>query len=466
MFMATSVVPHDRFHLSYSHMMFILLTITSVFVLPTSSTSRGTLDQYRHDSTLRNGFRINLNHVDGAGNFTKLELVQRGMNRGKHRLQRLSALAVTSVDDAIKSQVHTGSGEFLMSLSIGTPPTSYLAIMDTGSDLIWTQCKPCTECYKQPTPIFDPSTSSSFSKLSCTNTLCRALTASMCSDNACEYLYAYGDDSTTQGIMASETFTFGDPSSKDKSASISIPNVGFGCGNDNEGGGFTQGAGLVGLGRGPLSLVSQLGTGRFSYCLNSIDSTQTSSLLFGSLANLVNTTTSDNEIQTTPLIKNPSQPSFYYLDLEGITVGETLLSIPKSTFQLKPSGSGGFIIDSGTTITYLQKTGFNAVKKAFIWQMKLTVADSSTGLDLCFNLPNSVSEIDVPKLIFHFKGADLDLPGNNYMIADSDLGLVCLAMGASNGLSIFGNVQQQNMLILHDLEKEVMSFVPTKCDQL
>ncbi|KAI3951612.1 hypothetical protein MKX01_018728 [Papaver californicum] len=465
--MATAVAARDRFHLRPTNMVFMLLIITSIFVLPASSTSRGSLDQYSNDSTLRNGFRIDLKHVDGAGNLTKLELVQRGMNRGKHRLARLSALAITSVDDDIKSQVHTGSGEFLMSLSIGTPPTSYLAIMDTGSDLIWTQCKPCTDCYKQPTPIFDPSKSSSFSKLSCTNNLCRALTSSMCSNDACKYLYAYGDDSTTQGIMASETFTFGDSSSKDKSSSISIPKVGFGCGNDNEGGGFTQGAGLVGLGRGPLSFVSQLGTGKFSYCLNSIDSTQTSSLLFGSLANLVNTTTSDDEIQTTPLIKNPSQPSFYYLGLEGITVGETLLSIPKSTFQLKPSGSGGFIIDSGTTITYLQKTGFNAVKKAFVSQMKLTVAaDSSTGLDLCFNLPTDVSEIDVPKLIFHFKGADLDLPGNNYMIADSDLGLVCLAMGASNGLSIFGNVQQQNMLILHDLEKEVMSFVPTKCDQL
>ncbi|KAI3983900.1 hypothetical protein MKX01_011608 [Papaver californicum] len=393
-------------------MVFMLLIITSVFVLPTSSTTRGSLDQYSHDSKVRNGFRIDLKHVDGPGNFTKLELVQRGVNRGKHRLARLSALAITILDDDIKSQVRTGSGEFLMSLSIGPPPTSYLAIMDKGSDLIWTQCKPCTDCYKQPTPIFYPT-----------------LTSSMCSDDACEYLYAYGDDSTTQGIMASETFTFGDPSSKDKSSSISIPKVGFGCENDNEGGGFTQGAGLVGLGRGPLSLVSQLGTGKFPYCLSSIDSTQTSSLLF---ANLADTTTRDNEIQTTPLIKNPSHPSFYYLDLEGITVGETLLSIPKSTFQLKPCGSGGFIIDSGTAITYLEKTGFNAVNKAFVSQMKLAVAaDSSTGLDLC---------------------ADLDLPGNNYIIADSDLGLVCLAMGASNGLSIFGNVQQQNMLILQNIQ--------------
>ncbi|OVA16174.1 Peptidase A1 [Macleaya cordata] len=462
-----SVLDHHPYY--SSHMMFIvLLIITSLFVLPTSSTSRRYLDHYDHHPTVKNGFRIDLKRVDSNGNFSKLQLVQRGINRGKHRLERLSAMAITSSNDDIKSQVHTGSGEYLMSLSIGTPPMPYSAIMDTGSDLIWTQCKPCSDCYKQPTPIFDPSKSSSFSKLSCTNNLCQALSNSMCYKGGCEYLYAYGDYSTTQGVMASETFTFGNPnsssSSDDNEQVVSIPKIGFGCGNDNEGSGFTQGAGLVGLGRGPLSLVSQLGTGKFSYCLTSIDNTQTSSLLFGSLANL---NTTDGETKTTSLIQNPSQPSFYYLPLEGITVGETLLPIPKSTFQLKADGSGGLIIDSGTTITYLEQSGFKLVKKAFVSQMKLSVADdSSTGLDLCFNLPSDVSELYVPKLIFHFKGADLDLPGNNYMIADSDLGLICLAMGGSSGMSIFGNIQQQNMLVFHDLEKETLSFAPTKCDQL
>uniref|UniRef100_A0A2P2PPT7 Peptidase A1 domain-containing protein n=1 Tax=Rhizophora mucronata TaxID=61149 RepID=A0A2P2PPT7_RHIMU len=52
------------------------------------------------------------------------------------------------------------------------------------------------------------------------------------------------------------------------------------------------------------------------------------------------------------------------------------------------------------------------------------------------------------------------------MIADSGVGLLCLAMGASSGLSIFGNIQQQNLLVFHDLEKKTLSFLPTKCNQL
>ncbi|KAL2504664.1 Eukaryotic aspartyl protease family protein [Abeliophyllum distichum] len=433
-----------------SSTMFLALFIAFLFVSPTYSTSRHALDHPK----VQKGFQISLKHVDSSGNFTRFELLQRAMRRGRKRMERLSLMASTESDSSIESPIHAGNGEFLMQLAIGTPPGSYNAIMDTGSDLIWTQCKPCKQCFDQSTPIFDPKKSSSFSKLSCSSTLCDALPSSTCSDG-CEYLYTYGDYSSTQGVMATETFTF------DK---VSIPNVAFGCGIENEGSGFNQGSGLVGLGRGPLSFVSQLDEPKFSYCLTSIDAKKTSTLLMGSLAG-VNAT--GNSIKTTPLIKNPSQPSFYYLSLEGITVGDTLLPIKKSTFALNSDGSGGMIIDSGTTITYLEETAFDLLKQEFTSQMKIPVDESgSTGLDLCFTLPSSANDIEVPKLVFHFTGADLDLPGENYIIADSDLGVACLAMGSSSGMSIFGNTQQQNMLVLHDLHKETMSFIPTHCDQL
>ncbi|KAK6152977.1 hypothetical protein DH2020_012616 [Rehmannia glutinosa] len=434
----------------------LILALLVLFVSPHVSTSRTLLD--RHDAKM--GFRVALNHVDSGGNFTKLELLQRAMKRGKKRMHRLYAMALAKSDPSIESPIHAGNGEFLMELAIGTPPSSYSAILDTGSDLIWTQCKPCKQCFNQKTPIFDPKKSSSFSKLPCASDLCTALPLSSCSVGNCEYLYTYGDYSSTQGIMATETFTFGD---------VSVPKVGFGCGLDNEGGGFNQGGGLVGLGRGPLSLVSQLDEPKFSYCLTSIDSTKSSTLSFGSLVNVTSANDDDDSnsiIKTTPLIKSPSSPSFYYLNLEGITVGDTVLPINKSTFALKGDGTGGMIIDSGTTITYIEESAFDIVKKEFINQVKLPVDESNdTGLDLCFTLPSDARNIEVPKMIFHFDGADLDLPGENYIIADQS-GVACLAMGGSNGMSIFGNIQQQNILVVHDLVQETISFVPTKCDQL
>lgn len=351
-----------------------------------------------------------------------------------------------------------------MGLSIGTPPAAFSAIVDTGSDLIWTQCLPCVDCFEQPTPIFNPAKSSSFSTIPCSSRLCAALPTSACSvsSGACNYLYTYGDSSSTQGVLASETFLIGSPEP------TAAPSIGFGCGDDNQGAGFSQGAGLVGLGRGPLSLVSQLDLNRFSYCLTSLDDSKTSPLLFGKLAELKPSTTAK-------LLTNAEQPSFYYLSLRGISVGGEKLAIPNGTFDLQSDGSGGVIIDSGTSITYLEEAGYKEVKKAFLEGMNLPAADGSeVGLDVCFTAPAGEDEVEVPKLVLHFDagggggggGGDLELPPENYIVLDSSTGLLCLTVMGSRGMSIFGNFQQQNLHVLYDLEGEVVSFEPTICDQL
>lgn len=451
---------------SLHSLLFIVVYMQLIFSPLTLSTSRRVLHDHFTNHP-ENGFRITLKHVDSNKNLTKFERLQRGVMRGNLRLERIinnMMATLSSVESGTKvtTPVHAGNGEFLMNLAIGTPPEPYSAIMDTGSDLIWTQCKPCTKCFDAPTPVFDPTKSSTFSKVSCSSSLCKALPTSDCGSDGCEYLYSYGDYSSTQGVLATETFTF------DK---VSVPKVGFGCGEDNEGSGFDQGGGLVGLGRGPLSLVSQLKQSKFSYCLTSInDDTSssenpTSTLIMGSLV----TEISNDTTFTTPLIKNPSQPSFYYLSLTGISVGNVDLPIKKQTFAISDDGTGGMIIDSGTTITYLEESAFDMLKKEFISQTKLNVDNSgATGLDLCFELPqddgSGETTIEIPKLVLHFDGASLDLPGENYMIGDAKNGVACLAMGSSSGISIFGNIQQQNMMVVHDLDKETLSFVPTSCE--
>lgn len=440
---------------SLSSFILAVLALVVIFVNPAISAPRKSLER----QTVQTGFGVTLKHVDSGKNLTKFERLQRGIKRGQHRLQSLNAMAMAaSSDSQVEASVHAGTGEFLMSLAIGTPPETFSAIVDSGSDLIWTQCKPCKQCYDQPTPIFDPKKSSSFSNMPCNSQLCDALPSSTCDSRAdnCQYFYQYGDYSTTEGAMATETFTFGDSDDN----KVAIHKIGFGCGTDNEGDGFSQGAGLVGLGRGPLSLVSQLKEPKFSYCLTSIDNSKTSTLLLGSLSSVK----SRQEAIITPLIRNPSQPSFYFLSLEGISVGGSRLSVHT---EIADDGSGGLIIDCGTTISYIYDSVFDSIKKEFISQTKLGVDNSgASGLDLCFALPSNATAVEIPNLVFHFKGGDLDLPAENYMVADK--GLLCLVMGSSGstGMSIFGNIQQQNFLVIHDLAKETVSFIPTQCDQL
>ncbi|XAR55575.1 Nepenthesin [Bertholletia excelsa] len=434
------------------------LLTTSLLIMSTPSSS-----------SIQTGFRVGITRVDHAQKFTRLQLLRRSIQRNKPRLQRLLA-AAPPPSGRVEAPVYSGAGEFLMNVSIGTPAVPLSAIVDTGSDLIWTQCLPCLKCFSQPTPIFDPSKSSTSSNASCTSDLCKDLEVSECiagvnGDSSCKYLYAYGDESSTQGYMAIETFTF--------DLNVTVPNLGFGCGVNNQGSGLAQGSGLVGLGRGALSLISQLGLTQFSYCLTSMGSDKASTILFGPLAHLNFTNKGyPRPDYATPLIQNPARPTFYYVNLKGITVGETLVPIPKAAFKVRDDGDsgGGVIVDSGTTLTYLEEEAFEAVKREFVAQMKLRVSKRSedTGLDVCFDLPAKIdpSAIEVPKVKMHLEGVDLELPAENYVVTDAAAGLLCLAMAASNGISIIGNIQLQNYLLLHDLDRGTLSFIPTECDQL
>ncbi|KAG8082223.1 hypothetical protein GUJ93_ZPchr0014g46522 [Zizania palustris] len=444
-----------------------LLVLVIMVIAAGCCASGGALDATR--SQLK-GLRVHLTHVDAHGNYSKQQLLQRAARRSHHRMSRLVArttgVAMSTKATAggaadLQAPVHTGNGEFLMDLSIGTPALAYSAIVDTGSDLVWTQCQPCVDCFKQPTPVFDPSSSSTYAIVPCSSSYCGDLPTSTCtSSSKCGYTYTYGDASWTQGVLATETFTL---------TKAKLPGVAFGCGDMNEGDGFSQGAGLVGLGRGPLSLVSKLGLEKFSYCLTSLDDTGKSPLFLGSLADISDSAAAASSIQITPLIKNPSQPSFYYVTLTGLTVGSARITLPSSAFAVRDDGTGGVIVDSGTSITYLEVQGYRALKKAFAAQMWLPAVDGSgVGLDLCFQAPaKGVDQVEVPKLVFHFDGgADLDLPAENYMVLDAGSGALCLTVMGSRGLSIIGNFQQQNFQFVYDVGHDTLSFAPVQCDKL
>ncbi|KAH7834207.1 hypothetical protein Vadar_013772 [Vaccinium darrowii] len=441
--------------LSLPSLLFLLIIITSLLVQSSSSKPHRSVKPCR--TPLPRGFRIPLTHVDHGRKLTKSQRVQRSIQRGKHRLETFYLMATTVPGSNtttvpggnIQAPVCAGNGEYLMELTIGSSAVPVSVIMDTGSDLIWTQCKPCTQCFQQPTPIFNPAQSRTFQKIPHTSGMCDCENTYVFNcNNGCQYTNVYGGQSSTRGYMAQDTFIFGD--------STPVYNIGFGCGVNNQGLGLTQGSGIVGLGRGPLSLISQLGVDQFSYCLPPMGEDTNGTVFFGAQANLNYSTISANH--STPLIQNPYQPSLYYVSVQAITVGKILLPMSKNTLQLNSQGNGGMILDCGTTLTYLKAKAFNALKTAFISQMQLEVSESpQPGLDLCFDLPaTGVSGVVVPKLMLHFVGGfNLVLPTQNYMISEPWNGVMCLSIVASgNGLSILGNMAQQNLLVLNNLEME------------
>ncbi|KAK1322530.1 Protein ASPARTIC PROTEASE IN GUARD CELL 1 [Acorus calamus] len=359
-------------------------------------------------------------------------------------------LTQSDLEGPIVSGTSQGSGEYFSRLGIGRPPKPLFVVLDTGSDVTWVQCSPCTDCYQQSDPLFDPSSSSSYSPLPCDSSQCHSLDVSACRNGSCLYQVSYGDGSYTVGDFATESLTLG-PSSADR--------IAVGCGHDNEGL-FVGAAGLLGLGAGPLSFPSQLKVDAFSYCLVDRDSSASSTLDFGASA------AADAAAVSAPLMRNPKMETFYYVGMTGMSVGGELLSIPASLFAVDEAGEGGVIVDSGTAVTRLQTEAYGALRDAFKRGTKgLPAAEGVALFDTCYDLSGRES-VEVPTVAFHFPGGkSLPLPAKNYLIPVNSDGTFCFAFAptGTGGLSIIGNVQQQGTRVSFDRANSLVSFSPNKC---
>ncbi|TVU28768.1 hypothetical protein EJB05_20301, partial [Eragrostis curvula] len=236
--------------------------------------------------------------------------------------------------------------EYVIRVGIGSPAVTQTVLIDTGSDVSWVQCKPCAQCHNQVDPLFDPSASSTYAPFSCGSGACAQLGqegAGCSTSSQCQYQVQYGDGSTTTGTYSADTLTLG---------SSTVRNFQFGC-SHVESGFDDLTDGLMGLGGGPQSLVSQT-TGTFgkafSYCLPASSDSSSGFLTLGA-------GTSGGFVKT-PLFRT-NIPTFYVVRLQAIRVGGKQLNIPPSVF------SAGSIFDSGTVITQLPRAAYSALRSAF-----------------------------------------------------------------------------------------------------
>ncbi|KAE9615401.1 hypothetical protein Lal_00048510 [Lupinus albus] len=361
--------------------------------------------------------------------------------------QKQDSFTFNEIQGPIVSGTSQGSGEYFLRVGIGNPPISSFMVLDTGSDVSWIQCEPCSECYQQTDPIFEPSSSSSYAPITCDAPQCKSLDLSECRNGTCLYEVSYGDGSYTVGEFATETVTLG---------SASVENVAIGCGHTNEGL-FVGAAGLLGLGGGSVSFPAQLNATSFSYCLVDRDSDSASTLEFNSPL--------PRGAVTAPLRRSKEMETFYYIGLSGISVGGEMLPIPDSSFQVDDSGVGGIIVDSGTAVTRLRDEVYDSLRDAFVrGTSELTKVNGVALFDTCYDL-SSKSSVEVPTVSFHFpEGKVLQLPAKNYLIPVDSVGTFCFAFAPTmSTLSIIGNVQQQGTRVSFDLANDVVGFSANSC---
>ncbi|XP_052174485.1 LOW QUALITY PROTEIN: aspartyl protease family protein At5g10770 [Diospyros lotus] len=397
-----------------------------------------------------------------------IERLQRQLNSDDIRVKSIQSrmkntAAPGQTQGLLQTQIPLTSGINLQTLNyIVTAELGGLnmtLIVDTGSDLTWVQCQPCNSCYNQMDPLFNPSKSPSFHPIFCNSPACRSLQLAgnsvACGNNpssSCSYLVSYGDGSFTSGDLAGETFHLG---------ASPVDNFVFGCGRNNKGL-FGGASGLMGLGRGDLSLISQTSSlfgGVFSYCLPSADHAESSgSLIFGNDSSVYKNST---PFSFTKVVENPQLSTFYLLNLTGISIGGVALQAPGFN-------NGGILIDSGTVITRLAPPVYRALKAEFLKQFSgFPPAPEYSILDTCFNL-SAYQEVSIPTIRMQFEGnaeLNVDVTGIFYFVK-ADASQVCLAVAGldyDDDIPIIGNYQQRNTRVVYDNNGSKVGFARETC---
>ncbi|KAM0034529.1 putative nepenthesin [Helianthus debilis subsp. tardiflorus] len=367
------------------------------------------------------------------------------LNTGKHNtLDSKTTLPA-------KSGITIESGNYFVTVGLGTPKKDLSLVFDTGSDLTWTQCEPCEgSCYSQQQPRFAPSMSTTYTKISCTSTECSWLTSATgyrpgCVSSTCAYAIQYGDRSFSLGYFGKDKLTI---TSED-----TINDFYFGCGQDNEGL-FHGVAGLLGLGQDKLSLVSQAASKHgkvFSYCLPS----QSSSVGYLTLGN--DGTASNAKYTPFSTVGN----SLYGLELLAMYVGGTKLTISPMVFK-----TSRMIIDSGTVITRLPPTAYLALRDAFRAGMsKYPRTNPLYIFDTCYDLSN-FQTIRFPKIGVLWGGNTyVDVPASGTFYVNG-ISQVCLAFTSNSNdstIGIWGNTQQKTQAVVYDVGARKIGFASGGC---
>ncbi|KAL2526495.1 Eukaryotic aspartyl protease family protein [Abeliophyllum distichum] len=338
-----------------------------------------------------------------------------------------------------------------VSLTLGSPPQKVTMVLDTGSELSWLHCN------KTPT------TPSTFNPLLSVFLPCNPVFFTHMQD---PYPGFYGN-------LASDTFHIDNSD---------LPGTVFGCmdssfsSNTEE---DSKTTGLIGMNRGSLSFVTQMGFPKFSYCISGSDSSGILLLGEAKFPWL-------KPLNYTPLVQiSTPLPYFdrvaYTVALQGISVSGKILPLPKSTFEPDHTGAGQTMVDSGTQFTFLLGPAYTALKNEFLKQTRGVLRQFEDpnfvfqgAMDLCYRIELSKKVLPpLPRVNLVFRGVEMSVSGEKllYKVAGETRGsdaIYCFTFGNSDLLGveafIIGHHHQQNMWIEFDLAKSRVGLAEFKCD--
>lgn len=348
------------------------------------------------------------------------------------------------------------NGYYTTRLMIGTPPQEFALIVDTGSTVTYVPCSSCEQCGNHQDPKFQPDMSSTYEPVKCrTDCTCDL------DDKQCTYERQYAEMSSSSGVLGEDMVSFGMESVLEPQRAV------FGCETSETGDLFNQHAdGIMGLGRGQLSIMDQLVDkgvidDSFSLCYGGMDIGGGAMVLGG--------------IPLPPDMifarSDPVRSPYYNIELKGMNVLGKKLDLNPSVFD----GKHGTVLDSGTTFAYLPKEAFFAFRDAVMNQISLKQipGPDPNYRDICFSGAGS----DVPQLSKYFphvdmvfgNGQKLQLSPENYLFRHSKVhGAYCLGVfqNGNDPTTLLGGIVARNTLVTYDRRNERIGFWKTNCSEL
>ncbi|XP_004503902.1 aspartic proteinase Asp1-like [Cicer arietinum] len=355
-------------------------------------------------------------------------------------------------------------GFYNVTLNIGQPPRPYFFDVDTGSDLTWLQCDaPCSQCSETPHPLYRPSNDF----VPCKDPLCASLQPNndyTCEDpNQCDYEIEYADHYSTLGVLLNDVYLLNFTNGVQLKVRMAL-----GCGYDQF---FSPSSyhpldGILGLGRGKASLISQLNSqglvrNVIGHCL---------SLRGGGYIFFGN-------------VYDSSRMS--WTSFSSIESGKHYSAGPAElVFGGRKSGAGNLniIFDTGSSYTYFNSQAYQVLISLLSKELNrkpIKAAPDDQTLPICwhgkkpFKNINEVKKYFKPLALSFTKGGrvkpQFEIPPEAYLII-SNMGNVCL--GILNGfevglgeLNVIGDISMLEKVMVFDNEKQLIGWGAADCNR-
>jgi len=307
-------------------------------------------------------------------------------------------------------------------VDVGTPATSFLVALDTGSDLFWVPCD-CIQCaplsgYRgnldRDLRIYRPAESTTSRHLPCSHELCQSVPGCTNPKQPCPYNIDYFSENTTSsGLLIEDTLHL---NYREDHVPVNASVI-IGCGQ-KQSGDYLDGIapdGLLGLGMADISVPSFLARAglvqnSFSMCFKEDSSGR---IFFG-----------DQGVpsqQSTPFVPLYGKLQTYAVNVDKSCIGHKCLE--GTSFKA--------LVDSGTSFTSLPLDVYKAFTMEFDKQMNATrVPYEDTTWKYCYSA-SPLEMPDVPTITLTF-AADKSLQAVNPILPFNDkqgaLAGFCLAV--------------------------------------